>query len=55
MFSFFSLILLAGKGHEEYEITKEGRRPFCERELVREAFRLRRDSNPTIESTETEL
>ena len=49
------LILLAGKGHEEYEITKEGRRPFCERELVRKAFRLRQGSNPTIESTETEL
>jgi len=36
------LILLAGKGHEEYEITREGRRPFCESEIVREAFEERR-------------
>ena len=28
------LILLAGKGHEEYEITNEGRKPFHEREIV---------------------
>lgn len=28
------LILLAGKGHEEYEITSEGRKPFHEREIV---------------------
>ena len=32
------LILLAGKGHEEYEITKEGRKPFFEREIVLSAF-----------------
>ncbi len=32
------LILLAGKGHETYEITKEGKRPFDEREIVRDAF-----------------
>ncbi len=31
------VLLLAGKGHEEYEITKEGRRPFSERDIVREA------------------
>lgn len=30
------VILLAGKGHEEYEITKDGRRSFSEREIVRE-------------------
>ena len=30
------IILLAGKGHEEYEIDKGGKRPFSERELVRE-------------------
>jgi len=28
-------ILLAGKGHEEYEITAEGKKPFSEREIVR--------------------
>ena len=35
------LILLAGKGHEEYEIVGEERRPFCEGSLVKEAFRER--------------
>ena len=28
------VILLCGKGHEEYEITSEGKRPFSEREIV---------------------
>ena len=28
------LILLAGKGHEEYEIDRQGRHPFSEREIV---------------------
>ncbi len=32
------LILLAGKGHEEYEITREGRSSFSEKEIVRNAF-----------------
>ncbi|MBQ7336681.1 MAG: UDP-N-acetylmuramoyl-L-alanyl-D-glutamate--2,6-diaminopimelate ligase [Clostridia bacterium] len=32
------LILLAGKGHEEYEITREGRRPFSEKQIAIEAF-----------------
>ena len=35
------LILLAGKGHEEYEIVGGERRPFSEGYLVREAFRAR--------------
>ena len=35
------LILLAGKGHEEYEIVGGERRPFCEGRLVKEAFRSR--------------
>ena len=35
------LILLAGKGHEEYEIVGEERRPFHERILVKEAFEAR--------------
>ena len=30
------VILLAGKGHEEYEITREGRRRFSEREIAAE-------------------
>ena len=28
------VILLAGKGHEEYVIDKEGKHDFCERETV---------------------
>lgn len=47
------LILLAGKGHEEYEITKEGRAPFCEKEIVREAFAARRRKN-NADTTESE-
>ncbi len=35
------LIILAGKGHEEYEIVDGERRPFCEGRLVKEAFRER--------------
>ena len=35
------LILLAGKGHEQYEIVGEERRPFCEGGLVKEAFAAR--------------
>lgn len=31
-------VLLAGKGHEEYEITRAGRRRFCEREIALAAF-----------------
>ena len=30
------IILLAGKGHEEYEIDREGKKPFSERNLVAE-------------------
>ena len=29
------LILLAGKGHEDYEIDRDGKKPFCEKEIVR--------------------
>ena len=32
-------LLLAGKGHEHYEIGKEGVRPFDERSIVRDALR----------------
>ncbi len=31
------IILLAGKGHEEYEIDKTGKHPFCEKQLAMEA------------------
>lgn len=36
------IIILAGKGHEAYEINREGRLPFCERRIVAEAMELRR-------------
>ncbi len=32
------IILIAGKGHENYEITKEGKRPFSEKEEVKKAL-----------------
>ncbi len=40
------VILLAGKGHEEYEISRAGRVRFSEREIVRQAYeeRTRRTS-----------
>ena len=31
------IILLVGKGHEKYEITAEGRKPFDEKEIVKYA------------------
>ena len=31
------IILLAGKGHETYEIDREGKHPFCERDIVLQA------------------
>lgn len=31
------IILLAGKGHEEYEIDKEGKHPFSEKEIAKQA------------------
>ncbi len=50
------VLLLAGKGHEEYEITREGRRPFSERAIVREAViaRMRHQKDESRqEDTET--
>ena len=35
------ILLLAGKGHERYEINERGRIPFDEREILREAYRKR--------------
>jgi UDP-N-acetylmuramoyl-L-alanyl-D-glutamate--2,6-diaminopimelate ligase len=34
-------VILAGKGHENYEITSLGKRPFSERDIVKEALLLR--------------
>ena len=40
------VLLLAGKGHEEYEIDRFGKHPFCERQIVLDAFQgRRRDQN----------
>ena len=39
------IVLLAGKGHEEYEITREGRRAFCEREIAKHAYEARVKGN----------
>ena len=36
------IILLVGKGHEEYEIDENGVHPFSEREIVRSALKERR-------------
>ena len=35
------IVLLAGKGHEEYEITREGKRAFSEKEIVKRAYAAR--------------
>ena len=35
------VIILAGKGHEKYEISKNGREPFFESEIVKDAVRKR--------------
>ena len=48
------MILLAGKGHEEYEITKTKRLPFCEKEIVRAAFERRGRRNETTDPTESD-
>ena len=32
------IILVAGKGHEDYEITKEGKRPFSEKKIIQQAY-----------------
>jgi UDP-N-acetylmuramoyl-L-alanyl-D-glutamate--2,6-diaminopimelate ligase len=42
------VILLAGKGHETYEITRKGRRYFNEREIVQRAFADRRRKKDSL-------
>ena len=32
------IVLLAGKGHENYQITSEGKIPFSEENIVKEYF-----------------
>ena len=32
------IILVAGKGHENYEITAEGKHPFSEKAILKAAF-----------------
>ena len=49
------VILLAGKGHEEYEISRAGRKPFYEKEIARRAFEARCKRRKDKGSTETEL
>jgi UDP-N-acetylmuramoyl-L-alanyl-D-glutamate--2,6-diaminopimelate ligase len=39
------IILIAGKGHENYEITKEGKLPFSEKDEVSKALRTRFGTN----------
>jgi len=46
------LILLAGKGHEKYEITRQGRRDFDEKKAVKQAFDLRRQRRNQTDNTE---
>ena len=36
------IIVVAGKGHENYEITAEGKRPFSEKEIIQKAFEQRK-------------
>ena len=48
------VILLAGKGHEEYEIDRNGRRYFSEKEIARLAYRARLQKKHDQRTTETE-
>ncbi len=49
-------LLLAGKGHEEYEINRSGRVPFFEKEIVQQAFQNRkRQQRNTQDGTENSL
>ena len=46
------LILLAGKGHEEYELNRFGKHPFSERGIVLEAFEERLSRRTRQDNTE---
>ena len=46
------LILLAGKGHEEYELNRLGKLPFSERRIVMEAFEERKGRMSRQEDTD---
>lgn len=48
------LILLAGKGHEEYEIIRNKKLPFLEREIVRTAFAERTQQKSDGNARETD-
>ncbi len=41
------IIVLAGKGHETYEIDSEGRHPFCEKDIVYKTLEIRRNKERT--------
>lgn len=47
------LILLAGKGHEQYQITKDGKIFFDERKIVAEALKKRKDGYTAIYENHT--
>ena len=49
------VILLAGKGHEEYEIDCNGRKYFSEKEIARLAYRARLQKKHDQRTEETEL
>ena len=44
------IILLAGKGHENYEIDREGKHPFCEKDIAVEAAQKYRSAHRTEEN-----
>ena len=46
------LILLAGKGHEEYELNRNGKIPFSERKIVLEAFEERKSRKDQTAETD---
>ena len=46
------LILLAGKGHEEYELNRQGKFPFSERSIVLEAFEERKRQMDQTDDTD---
>ena len=48
-------LLLAGKGHETYEIDSLGRRPFSERDIVAVCMNTRTPSVPGFRSTDASL